>query len=219
LLAEIGTKKEKISATKKLVVLSQGDVEDRPADARKLLGLGSGAVQLAASGCGGRDVFVQSTSGNRGLLAGSRMLFEVPFSPAGKKRKAVATSVAGSQDPDRKRLEEEDPDRAGRPPLVVEWMDRVDVAVPAAFPGLRHDRLMVAFIKQVGVHQIREMFEKHAAGECQCIEATVEHLAACEWYRGVDPPPSHRRAPTIPPRMMPLLPTLRPCARLVQFTT
>ena len=103
LLAEIGTKKEKISATKKLVVLSQGDVEDRPADARKLLGLGSGAVQLAASGCGGRDVFVQSTSGNRGLLAGSRMLFEVPFSPAGKKRKAVATGVTGSQSPGTKR--------------------------------------------------------------------------------------------------------------------
>ena len=128
LLAEIGAKKEKISASKKLVVLSQGDVEDRPADARRLLGLKSGAVQLADTGCGGRDVFVQSTSGNRGLLAGSRMLFEVPFNPAGKKRKVVvAADVAGSQGPDRKRLKEEDPDRAGRPPLVVEWMDRVDV--------------------------------------------------------------------------------------------
>lgn len=90
-------------------------------------------------------------------------------------------NAAGSQGPDRKRRETEDPDRAGRPPLVVEWMDRVDAAVPAAFPGLRHDRLIVAFIKQVGVHQVEEMFEKHAAGECQCIEATVEDLTACEW--------------------------------------
>ena len=96
LLAEIGTKTEKVSASKKLVVLSQGDVEDRPADARMLLGLKSGAVSLASTGCGGRDVFVQSTSGNRGLLPGSRMLFEVPFNPVASTLLRVRTATWAS---------------------------------------------------------------------------------------------------------------------------
>ena len=31
-------------------------------------------------------------------------------------------------------------------------------------------------------HQVEEMFEKHAVGDCQCIEATLEDLTAHEWF-------------------------------------
>ena len=79
--------------------------------------------------------------------------------------------------------EAEDPGRATRPPLVVAWMDRVEVAVGTRFPKLLGgDRRIMAFIKQVGAHQVEEMFEKHAAGDCQCIEATVADLTAQEWF-------------------------------------
>lgn len=61
-------------------------------------------------------------------------------------------------------------------------MDRVDAALPTAFPALQQDQRIRAFIKQVGVHQIEEMFEKHAAGECQCIEATAEGLEMNDWF-------------------------------------
>ena len=199
---QVGSKKEQISATKKLVVLSRdGVVEDRTAEARALLGIsGSGSVQLSADACGDYTVFVQSTSGNRQLKAGTRMLFERPLTavlPAavgvapGAKRQPDA---AADTDVDPKRSKaadtdpyldaaEEDPDRTARPPLVVDWMDRVDAAVGSRFPKLLEgDRRIMAFIKQVGAHQVEEMFAKHAAGECQCIEATVADLTAQEWF-------------------------------------
>jgi hypothetical protein len=194
---QVGIKREKISATKKLVVLGQnGSVEDQPSESRALLGLEAGAVELSDAGCGGHDVFVQSTSGNRQLKAGSRMLFEVAFvEPAGSSGRAAAPkreSAQGAttrQAPGPKRGKssasrelQEDPDRASRPPLVLAWMDRVDAAILTAFPALQQDQQTKAFIKQVGIFQIDEMFEKHAAGECQCIEAAVDGLAAAEWF-------------------------------------
>ena len=88
-----------------MVVLPQGGVEDRPSDARKVLGLAAGALQLSDAGCGGRDVFVQSTSGNRQLKAGSRMLFEVPFdgtnSGGGRGVGAGANPLRGTPAPGR----------------------------------------------------------------------------------------------------------------------
>eukprot|EP00928_Gymnodinium_smaydae_P056036 TRINITY_DN39486_c0_g1_i1.p1 TRINITY_DN39486_c0_g1~~TRINITY_DN39486_c0_g1_i1.p1 ORF type:complete len:527 (-),score=42.23 TRINITY_DN39486_c0_g1_i1:86-1666(-) len=87
-------------------------------------------------------------------------------------------AVGGSM----KKPDDEDPLRDTRPKLVVEWMDRVDTAIKARFPRLQQDRLIVAFIKQVGVHQVEEMFAKQANGQCQCIEATIEDLAAQEWF-------------------------------------
>eukprot|EP00729_Bicosta_minor_P021078 gene21078-29755_t len=130
---QIGSKAEKISAKKKIVVLSNGMVEDTASTARALLGLAAGAVKLSSAECGGRDVFVQSTSGNRQLKPGSKMLFEVEF-----------VQQASSQH------------RAGRPPLVVAWMARAAAALPKAFPALQHDRLLVAFITQAGVQQCIE---------------------------------------------------------------
>ena len=228
-------------------------VEDTASTARALLGLAAGAVKLSSAECGGRDVFVQSTSGNRQLKPGSKMLFEVEFvqqassqrpnTTTSNKRKHTAEGAAGSkrpapstpsssssappppspspttpapastpttaarpdddhgddddngdhgdgsgdgdadEDDEKGEVNDDDPDRAGRPPLVVAWMDRAAAALPKAFPALQHDRLLVAFITQAGVQQVTEMFEAHAAGECQCIEAaTVEDLAAHEWF-------------------------------------
>ena len=187
---QVGCKKEKISATKKMVVLHQdGSVEDQSSESRALLGLRSGAVQLSDAECGGHDVFVQSTSGNRMLKAGSRMLFEVACGAAAAPKRHPDPGASAMEAPGRKRSKpassselHEDPDRASRPPLVVAWMDRVDAAITAAFPALEKDQQTKAFIKQAGVNQVEEMFEKQAAGECQCIEATVDGLAAGEWF-------------------------------------
>jgi hypothetical protein len=199
---QLGNKKEDISATKKLVVLSpDGTVEDRPAEARALLGISSsGKARLSAAECGEHAAFVQSTSGNRQLKPGTRMLFETPLATtgadtaasAGAKRQPDAATVGGPAAPKRgKRAQpgahpdpaEEDPERATRPPLVVEWMDRVEVTAGTRFPKLLDgDRRIMAFIKQVGAHQVEEMFAKQAEGECQCTEATVADLTAQEWF-------------------------------------
>jgi hypothetical protein len=202
---QLGDKKEDISATKKLVVLSSdGTAEDRPDEARALLGIsGAGKARLSAAECGEHSVFVQSTSGNRQLKAGTRMLFETP--PTATAAAAAAAAAAGAV-PEAKRQssagavgglapkrgktahvrpdpDAEDPERATRPPLVVAWMDSVEVAVGTRFPKLLDgDRRIMAFIKQVGAHQVEEMFAKQAEGDCQCIEATVADLTAQEWF-------------------------------------
>ena len=202
---QVGSKTEQISAAKKLVVLcGDGTVEDRPAEARGLLGVScSGTVQLSAVICGeAHTVFVQSTSGNRQLKVGTRMLFEMAAAAAPSAATAAGAApdaerqpaaFAGGRPAKRGRTAhpgvnpdlaaEEDPEREARPPLVVEWMDRVEAAVGSRFPKLlENDRLIMAFIKQVGVHQVEEMMAKQAAGDCQCIEATVADLAAQEWF-------------------------------------
>jgi hypothetical protein len=110
---------------------------------------------------------------------------------AGAKRHPDAAAVSAPAPKRGKRAQtgahpdpaEEDPERATRPRLVVEWMDRVEMTVGTRFPKLLDgDRRIMAFIKQVGAHQVEEMFAKQAEGDCQCIEATVADLTAQEWF-------------------------------------
>jgi hypothetical protein len=81
---QVGKKKENISATKQIVLMNEetGEIIDDSTKGRQTLKLGKGKVSLKADAgeVGGAtwQIYVQSTSANRGLLPGSHALFQCP---------------------------------------------------------------------------------------------------------------------------------------------
>lgn len=89
---EVGRKKETVSANKKVVLIDKSDSSDGTDDTAQIskllkVKLGKGKVQINSASNTKYKIFVQSTSSNRKLKAGTQVLYQVDKSEVKKAQK------------------------------------------------------------------------------------------------------------------------------------
>lgn len=98
---QVGKKKEKVGRAKNMILIKKDVlISDDPRECREILGLKPGADAEFSSGIGGSfDIFVESTSSNRGVKEGSFALFRISKEDAEKGAKAAGSSTTEAKAP------------------------------------------------------------------------------------------------------------------------